>query len=209
MEAAHNVVPHVSFTKSTHTHLTQVQRFSVECPGLHTFYNATQACMYIEWQIISIHTGHTQHWQHIPRTGICCYRPIMGCSLFLLFRYTFRESNSWLLVETPTNTECIRKKHNYRKSMVKWCQHGSPHTERERHTSLRHNRLHAAVVELPLAYSWSWRKYSLLVNKRIKLVQPKLSWLAYMVLIHTNLTSEKILEQHIWTDRHTKNVSLV
>lgn len=93
----------------------------------------------------------------MPKTGICRYRPIMGCSLFLLFRYTFRESNSWLLGETPTNRECIRKiTYNYRKNIVKWCKRGSPHTESERRTSLCLNRLHAAVEESPPAYSRSW-----------------------------------------------------
>lgn len=59
VETSHNVVPYVSFTKSRPTHLTQVQRFCVVCTRLHTFYDTAQAWMYIKWQIITIHTGHT------------------------------------------------------------------------------------------------------------------------------------------------------
>lgn len=43
VETSHNVIPHVSFTKSTYTHLTHVQCFSVVCICLHTFYNTAQA----------------------------------------------------------------------------------------------------------------------------------------------------------------------
>ena len=46
VETSHDVVPHVRFTESTRTHLTQVQRFSVVCTCVHTFYNTAQAWTY-------------------------------------------------------------------------------------------------------------------------------------------------------------------